>query len=811
MASNTKRSAESPLDKEKDFKKSRDGLDDSDIIQDGEKEHGSGAPTAPTADSVNGYGSGDGGNTHSDKAGPIGNLTLHEIHEQLCALHEGNQDGSIEDKIKILCNLPYLVLEEFGMIEAKLEGVRKNLEGLSYNTSNNFKKVWEKTNEGTSMLNNHTRRLGELRGDVEGAVEVAKHMNDVKDICFSVEHLMRDMSMIKRKQIDLELEVKKRTIVITGVSEEEEEDPKITANNIFKEINQRISIDDIDDAYRRGKINRKSKWPRPLVVTLLKVSVRDYLLQNSERLNHKSDYEKIFLNEEIPYEIRKSKNKMRSIVSRAQDAGIDSKIVGNDLLIDGIKFKHDELDLIPENLIEEEKGLRLTKKGYIFAGPDDFLSNFYEAPLEYEGNKYTHVEQAWQYLKAIKHERFNVAEKIMNCSIPHLIKARGDKVKRENEEWLRNEEKLMKELVLIKFTSNPKLEQLLIETGGHPLLEATNDPVWGCGLSKDSKVWKRHGEIYINGKNLLGKILMQVRHEICAAKGIHIAPVQNDEDEYDYSEYTEEEPMETAAPREVSEPNSLGNSAIQNRLIELAENRERLNKEIADLNARTKHHSNKPIHHDEYHDLNFPELGQPIKLIQHNDCHKERQQPQNNNQYNAARPKVTKQHTNQRRIGNFQGASRDERNKENNHTRYQRSNWRSKSHSGFKEQNQDNRSNYGTQGASSNRYFTPLRNNNANKNFSDFSVRGSHSPRYTIRGRGRGRGRQRETDGEGFITEYRKTTPPKDSRHTSSILTVNRDDRLSPPQRVNLDERGFDSSSSYISSIANNMYVTTRR
>ncbi len=58
---------------------------------------------------------------------------------------------------------------------------------------------------------------------------------------------------------------------------------------------------------------------------------------------------------------------------------------------------------------------------------------------------------------------------------------------------------VMKKAVLQKFMTHTELRELLLSTGDEEIIEATHDDYyWGCG---------KNG----TGKNILGKILMEVR------------------------------------------------------------------------------------------------------------------------------------------------------------------------------------------------------------------------------------------------------------------------------------------------------------
>ena len=64
-----------------------------------------------------------------------------------------------------------------------------------------------------------------------------------------------------------------------------------------------------------------------------------------------------------------------------------------------------------------------------------------------------------------------------------------------------------------KFTQNPELAELLLNTGDNLIIEANpSDKYWSCGLSLfNADIWNPTSWI---GKNTLGYLLMKIRAEI---------------------------------------------------------------------------------------------------------------------------------------------------------------------------------------------------------------------------------------------------------------------------------------------------------
>lgn len=132
-----------------------------------------------------------------------------------------------------------------------------------------------------------------------------------------------------------------------------------------------------------------------------------------------------------------------------------------------------------------------------FKGKYYFLSNFYNAPVMYEGLLYLNNESAFQSAKVKDIER-----RKQFCRIdPSTAKRKGRNVALRHD-WEKIKDKVMEDCVRDKFTRNEDLKCKLIETGDEELVESNTwmDQYWGVCNGK--------------GENMLGKILMKVREEL---------------------------------------------------------------------------------------------------------------------------------------------------------------------------------------------------------------------------------------------------------------------------------------------------------
>lgn len=142
-----------------------------------------------------------------------------------------------------------------------------------------------------------------------------------------------------------------------------------------------------------------------------------------------------------------------------------------------------------------------------FTNEFTFLSNFHPSPITYQGREWPTVEHAFQAQKTLfEGER----ELIRSAQTPGKAKRLGRKVSFLRPDWEEVKADIMHELLLLKFTQNRELMEKLVDTGHAHLVEGNgwHDNTWGdCTCDRCSG---------IQGKNLLGKLLMKVREHIQA-------------------------------------------------------------------------------------------------------------------------------------------------------------------------------------------------------------------------------------------------------------------------------------------------------
>lgn len=133
------------------------------------------------------------------------------------------------------------------------------------------------------------------------------------------------------------------------------------------------------------------------------------------------------------------------------------------------------------------------------------FSNFSAHPFELDGKEWGTSEHYFQAQKFVTTDP-DYAKRIRMASSPMIAAnlGRSRKVPLRGD-WESVKDDVMRKAVKAKFSAHPKLQELLLATGDEEIFENTaKDTYWGCGSDG-------------TGKNMLGKILMELRAELYQA------------------------------------------------------------------------------------------------------------------------------------------------------------------------------------------------------------------------------------------------------------------------------------------------------
>lgn len=143
-------------------------------------------------------------------------------------------------------------------------------------------------------------------------------------------------------------------------------------------------------------------------------------------------------------------------------------------------------------------GLRFDMPVLFWEGPYASLSNFSAHNVVFEGVEYMTAEHAYQTSKFQDPAR----EKIKNAPSAYLAHEYGQSRGNRTENWESKKDATMKEIMRAKLMLHEDVKRLLLSTGNNPIEKNhPSDEYWGIGAK---------GE----GKNMMGKIWMQLREEL---------------------------------------------------------------------------------------------------------------------------------------------------------------------------------------------------------------------------------------------------------------------------------------------------------
>jgi ribA/ribD-fused uncharacterized protein len=146
--------------------------------------------------------------------------------------------------------------------------------------------------------------------------------------------------------------------------------------------------------------------------------------------------------------------------------------------------------------------------------PYGCFSNWYISHFTLDGIKFNCVEQYMMWKKAKLFNDDAKANEILSVLNPWEHKAKGREVKNfDVNTWDKICKKVVYDACKAKFEQNPDLLDILLDTDGKILVEASpTDIIWGIGLSADDKralikdTWR--------GKNYLGEVLTKLRDDL---------------------------------------------------------------------------------------------------------------------------------------------------------------------------------------------------------------------------------------------------------------------------------------------------------
>lgn len=264
-------------------------------------------------------------------------------------------------------------------------------------------------------------------------------------------------------------------------------------------------------AYRLGSKRLNAKYSRKILIELADSTDRDFILSQSKIITKVGNEGRpYYINEDVSDEVKRRKADLHKYVNYLKYRGHTVEKAGDDIILNGIKWKSVDFNRLPVGDRILDSRTVFWKGSVAFQSALSPLSNLFPCVMFFKGIRYTSLEQAYQHLRTLHHQRYDIARDIMALLNPYDIMNQGKEYS-DNEDWLGQRLPLMESLVRHKLEQVPIFADTLRSTGSHLLVENTFNPFWGSGCTFQSPlVWNAS----YPGQNHLGRILERVRSSV---------------------------------------------------------------------------------------------------------------------------------------------------------------------------------------------------------------------------------------------------------------------------------------------------------
>lgn len=158
-------------------------------------------------------------------------------------------------------------------------------------------------------------------------------VNELRDIKMENEAMKRQIKVQETKIANLEREVRRKNLIIRGIPDDEDEDPRQTKEKIFK-ICETLGVDvksetDVDEARRIGK--PVADRQRPVLLKLTTANKKMEILRETKRLKGSE----IWIDEDYPKDILEERKLLIPKLKEARNKGHRAQLRYNKLIING--------------------------------------------------------------------------------------------------------------------------------------------------------------------------------------------------------------------------------------------------------------------------------------------------------------------------------------------------------------------------------------------------------------------------------------------------------------------------------------------
>ncbi len=372
---------------------------------------------------------------------------------------------------------------------------------------NNIESSFEKS------LNFNIGEIKKVDQRVDQVMEQNRMLNERIDNLVDILQFERAQRLkLNTRLIDLDDRQRRDNLVIDGIEDSDRETPKQCEERTRKYMKDKLKVDNadsivIDRVHRLGKFKQNKN--RPTIIKFNRYKQRVHVWGKRNKAPRGSR-----VRENFSKETEAARSKLFPIMMAARKLDYYAKLEGPRLIVSKRGGVHcvvtpDTVNDLPGELKPERLFTPTKDNATLFYTKHSPHSNFFPCKFHDSGKEFNCVEQYLVYRNALFDGNDRFAERILDMTDPAAIKSAGKEVSID----LDAQKEHMKKGMILKYTQNEDLQQLLRETGDNRLGEANPfDTYWGIGMRMhedgafDPSNWS---------DNWSGKLLEETREEVC--------------------------------------------------------------------------------------------------------------------------------------------------------------------------------------------------------------------------------------------------------------------------------------------------------
>lgn len=361
---------------------------------------------------------------------------------------------------------------------------------------------------------------GLVKGEIDKSCEKIvrrelKHINDRVDSVVNEAYCNRFKNQAYYNRLNL---------IVVGLNEN---DQKSTIEVVKEFLSQTLKIGNpkFKTALRLGaKPGEGSQHSRPIMIKFANFEHKNEVWKNRLDITGDNDSHKIRVLTDIPKPLREGVKLMYKVVRAATKAKVYgvARVQNYHLELDDKVYQFSELEKLPFPLRPSTLASPRSEEALAFFTSASVFSNHHPSVFSIGDVTFKSMEQFLAYRKAEISGNEELVERASRAYNPVEAKYILHQLKGDHENvWDEQVENIALEGLRAKFQQNPSMLSCLRNSIGLKLGEASKNPRWGIGLELTDENVLDHAKWSESG-NLLGKVLMKVREELCTA-----TPAQN--------------------------------------------------------------------------------------------------------------------------------------------------------------------------------------------------------------------------------------------------------------------------------------------